>query len=371
MNSRERFLTAIQGNIPDRVPLFEFYWNPALIKSVLGQPMSPHHNADDEVKMSLAMEIDMVYTAPYGFSSFTNIQIHGTEYRDEWGTLWGTDKTSWPGGWPKTHVINSPEDWEKLPIPDPTLPKRMDQPKRTIELANGKLAVLGGVRGPFSALWMLSGITNISRWIYENPGFLHEILHEMGKWNTLIGLQLIETGVDAVIIHDDWGMNTATFLSPDHWNEFIKPYVVEQIETFANTNTPVILHSDGNINALMDEITQLPINALNPLQRSAGMNLAAIKEKYGDRICIIGNLSTTETLPDGSPDDVEREVLGCLRDAAPGGGYVLAPDHSYHSAIPVENIHRALDTCKKYGIYPIDMEKIQKRLEELDEKISA
>ena len=367
MNGRERFLTALQGNTPDRVPLFEFYWNPALIKSVLGQPTSSHHNADDEVKMSRAMGIDMVYTAPYGFTSFTNIQLHGAEYRDEWGTLWGTDKTSWPGGWPKNEVVNNPDDWKNLSIPEPALPKRMEQPRRTIELANRELAVVGGVRGPFSALWMLAGITNISMWIYEKPEFLHEMLSEMGKWNTQIGLQLIETGVDVIIIHDDWGMNLATFVSPEQWKEFIKPYIAEQVETFANTNTPVILHSDGNLNALMDEIIQLNINALNPLQRGAEMNLAAIKEKYGNRICIIGNLSATDTLPNGTPDDVEKEVLECLRDAAPGGGYILAPDHSYHRAIPVENIHRAMDTCKKYGAYPIDMEKTQKRLRELEE----
>lgn len=365
MNGRERFLTALQGDIPDRTPLFEFYWNPALIKSVLGKLTSPYHNADDEVKMSREMGIDMVYTAPYGFTSFTNIQLHGAEYQDEWGTIWGTDKSSWPGGWPKNIVINNPEDWEKLSIPNPILPKRMEQPKRTIKLAKGELAVVGGVRGPFSALWMLAGITNISSWIYENPEFLHDLMREMGEWNTQIGLQLIETGVDAIIIHDDWGMNLSTFVSPDQWIEFIKPHIAEQVETFAKTNIPVILHSDGNLNALMEEIVQLKINALNPLQRSAEMNLAAIKEKYGDRICIIGNISSTVTLPNGIPEEVEREVLECLRDAAPGGGYVFAPDHSYHRTIPFENIYRALDTCKKYGAYPIELKKIQKRIEEL------
>jgi len=69
--------------------------------------------------------------------------------------------------------------------------------------------------------------------------------------------------------------------------------------------------------------------------------------------------------PSKSPDDVERETLECLRDGGPNGGYIFAPDHSFHSAIPFENIWRALDTCKKYGAYPLDMDAIQARLNEL------
>ena len=49
MNSRERFVTALRGGVPDRVPLFEFHFGPPFIKSVLGEPSSYWHNADDEV----------------------------------------------------------------------------------------------------------------------------------------------------------------------------------------------------------------------------------------------------------------------------------------------------------------------------------
>jgi len=124
----------------------------------------------------------------------------------------------------------------------------------------------------------------------------------------------------------------------------------------------VILHSDGNLNAILDDIVQLKIAALNPLQRSAQMDLARIKARYGDRLCLIGNLSTTTTLAHGTPEEVERETLECLRDGAPGGRYIFAPDHSYHSGIPVANIWRALETAKKYGAYPLDMEAIQARI---------
>ena len=365
MTRRERFLTALGGRVPDRVPLFEYHFGPSFIKAVLGEPSNTYHNVDDEVAVARAVGLDMVWTAPLGFTGFTTVQLGGERYQDEWGAWWGSNANSWPAGWTEGDVVKSREDWKSLRMPDPDLPERMQQPRRAVELAAGELAVIGGVRGPFSAAWMLAGLVNMGMWIYDDPQLLEEILREMGRWNTRLGLHLIEAGVDAVIIHDDWGMNKSIFIRPDDWRRFVLPHIAEQVETLAATGTPVILHSDGNLNAILDDIVQLKISALNPLQRGANMNLAQVKAKYGHRLCLIGNLSTTTTLAHGNLLDVEREVLECLRDAAPGGGYILAPDHSYHSGVPVPSIRQALDTCKKYGAYPLDMRAINDRLAEL------
>jgi uroporphyrinogen decarboxylase len=364
-NRRERFLTALRGGVPDRVPLFEFHFGPPFIKAVLGEPTDYWHNADDEVAVARQVGLDMVWVAPLGFTGFTSVQLHGERYQDEWGTWWGTNANSWPAGWTEGDVVKSRADWKQLHMPDPDLPERMLQPCRAVELAAGELAVVGGIRGPFSAAWMLAGLVNMGMWIYDDPELLDEILREMGRWNTQLGLNLIRAGVDAICIHDDWGMNKSIFIKPDDWRRFVLPHIAGEVETLASTGTPVILHSDGNLNAILDEIAQLKISALNPLQRGAAMNLAGAKAKYGHRLCLIGNVGTTTTLAHGTPDDVEREVLECLRDAAPGGGYVLAPDHSYHGGIPVANIRRALETGQKYGAYPLDMEAITARLAEL------
>jgi uroporphyrinogen decarboxylase len=168
-----------------------------------------------------------------------------------------------------------------------------------------------------------------------------------------------------MIIHDDWGMNKSTFIKPDDWRRLVYPCIAEEVEALAATGAPVILHSDGNLNRILDDIVQLGVCALNPIQRGANMNLAEIKARYGDRLCLIGNLDTSGALANGTPDDVERQALECLRDAAPGGGYIMAPDHSYHGAIPHDNIWRALETCKRYGAYPLDITSIEDRLGEL------
>ncbi|MCP4165393.1 MAG: hypothetical protein GY759_05815 [Chloroflexi bacterium] len=309
--------------------------------------------------------LDMVWSAPLGFTSFANIQQHGERYQDEWGAWYGSDESSWPGAWMENFVVNNREEWRKVQFPDPRLPERVAQPKRALELVEGELAVVAGVRGPFSATWMLSGMENISRWVIKEPDLLEDVLREMGRWNTEMGLFLIESGVDAIMIHDDWGMNMGTLVKPEHWKRHFLPYIAEEVETLAATGTPIIMHSDGNLNAIMDEIIQLPISALNPIQRNSGMDLAALKQTYENRLCLIGNISASLTLAHGKPDDVELEALECIRDAGPGGASIMAPDHSYHNAIPTENVWRVFETCKAYGRYPLDMDVITTRIEEL------
>jgi uroporphyrinogen-III decarboxylase len=68
------------------------------------------------------------------------------------------------------------------------------------------------------------------------------------------------------------------------------------------------------------------------------MDLRWVKEHYGERFCIIGNIDSSRTLPFGTPEDVAVEVRDAIDVAAPGGGYVLASDHSLHDGIPIENI---------------------------------
>ena len=366
MNGRERFLTALRGGQPDRVPMFETHFCLRFIREALGSAInSPYHNVDDEAKMSRLTGLDMLWTAPVGFTSFASILQHGERYQDEWGTWYGMDESSWPGSWMENTVVNDREEWRHLKFPDPSLPIRTEQARRAVELANGELAVVGAVRGPFSGAWMVAGMVNMGRWLQKEPDLFDDVLREMARWNTQVGLQEIAAGVDAIMIHDDWGMNMGLMVNPDLWRRYVYPHIAEEVETLAATGTPIIMHSDGNLNAIMDEIVGMKISALNPVQRNSSMDAFALKQKYGNRLCLIGNISASQTLPYGTPGDVELQALELLRDVAPGGAFIMAPDHSYHGGIPSANVWQVFETCKKYGAYPLDQDVIRARIEEL------
>ncbi len=116
MNGRERFLTALQGGIPDRVPLFETHFCLRFMREVMGEAASPYHNVDDEVAVARAVGLDMVWSAPLGFTSFANIQQHGERYQDEWGTWYGSDESSWPGSWGEQTVLNDRAEWRRAHV---------------------------------------------------------------------------------------------------------------------------------------------------------------------------------------------------------------------------------------------------------------
>jgi uroporphyrinogen decarboxylase len=72
-------------------------------------------------------------------------------------------------------------------------------------------------------------------------------------------------------------------------------------------------------------------------------------------LCPIGNINNKTTMVSGTPEDVRREALECLRIAAPGGGYVLATDHSLHDDIPLANIRAYIEVAKTHGSYPLKL----------------
>ena len=115
-----------------------------------------------------------------------------------------------------------------------------------------------------------------------------------------------------------------------------------------------MMHSDGHIKPLLDLVINTGINAYHPVERAAGMDLKTIKETYGSRLCLMGNVDNKTTLVTGSVEDVIAETKECIKVAGPGGGYILASDHSIKDDMPNENIFAMFETGRKYGKYPIN-----------------
>jgi uroporphyrinogen decarboxylase len=126
------------------------------------------------------------------------------------------------------------------------------------------------------------------------------------------------------------------------------------VDFIASLRVPVLLHSCGCINAFLDDLAQTQISSIHPLQRTAKMDLRSVKEKYGRRFCLIGNIDSSRTLPFGTPAEVAAEAREAIDIAAPGGGFILASDHSLHDGIPVENIRELSRVGTEYGgcFYP-------------------
>ena len=354
MSPKERFLSAMRRLPVDRVPLFDFLFQRPLFTEMIGRTPDAY-NARDAMDLTVALGLDGVWI-PYGcFSGWRPEQLAANVYKDEWGTTSQKNESSWPIDAPVDYPLKSRDDLKGYVPPDPWAAGRMDDIQVAAamnrRLGRDAVAVLGGVGGPLTVAWMLVGYERICLCLYDDPEFLVRVAQLAAEFAVAAITRMAEAGVDGMIVSEDLGASAGGLLSPTHFRQIHKPALGRIISHAKDLGLPVLLHSCGCIWDYLDDVVELGIDALHPLQRTAGMDLARAKAQYGSRICIVGNVDSSVALPYGTPEDVEREVREAIQIAAPGYGYILACDHSLHDGIPVANILAMFDAGRKYGSY--------------------
>ncbi len=354
MTPKERFIAALNRRQVDRVPMFDFLFQKPLFRKLIGREPAGY-NARDAIELTKALGLDGVWI-PYGcFSGWSPKMLSENVYVDEWGTTFERNESSWPIDAPIAFPLASRDALKNYRMPDPLAPGRMDEINQALEI-NGRLgeqavAVLGGVGGPFTVSWMLVGYESICMSLYDDPEFLKDVAGLAVDFALPAIDRMADAGVDGMVVSEDLGSSAGGLLSPRHFRGIYKPALKNIIDRIKARGLPILFHSCGRIYDYLDDLVELGITAIHPLQRTAGMDIAKVKKEYGQRICIVGNIDSSRTLPYGSLDNVEKETRETISIAAPGNGYILASDHSLHDGIPVENIVRMFKTCREYGKY--------------------
>ena len=163
--------------------------------------------------------------------------------------------------------------------------------------------------------------------------------------------------VDVVAFYDDLGMQDRPLVSPAMYRRMIKPRHARIIATIRErTRAKVFFHSDGAVAEFIPDMIEIGIDFLNPVQVSAaGMeDTAALKRRYGKNIGFWGAACDSQrVLPSGSLEDVRRESRRRIADLAPGGGFVFAPVHNIQNDVSGEKTIALYQTAREAGRYPI------------------
>ncbi len=114
---------------------------------------------------------------------------------------------------------------------------------------------------------------------------------------------------------------------------------------------PLVFHSDGYLSALLPDLVDLGIAALNPIEPGA-MDIVEVKKNWVHQICLIGNVDV-HLLATGSPNQVAQEVRRLLREVGIDGGYIMSSGNSLASYCKAENVRAMIETLQAYGAYPI------------------
>jgi Uroporphyrinogen decarboxylase (URO-D) len=208
------------------------------------------------------------------------------------------------------------------------------------------------------------GIRDIQQW-YMSLRLRPEYLHEVFERQSEVGIANLEAvhavAGDAIsvvyVTGTDFGAQDRPFISPKLYRDLFKPFhrrVNDWIH--ANTSWKSFMHSDGAMWPLLDDVVEAGFDILNPVQTSAaGMDPAALKTTYGDRLTFWGGGIETQTvLPFGTPDEVRAMVKERMRIFGPGGGYVFNTIHNLQARVPVENIVALYEAVDEHRTYPLD-----------------
>jgi uroporphyrinogen decarboxylase len=355
MKPRERFVTALSGGTPDRVPVFDFLFSPRLQKELLGYT-TELYDPESQIKLAAKLGLDAQFIPVNGYSGFED-EPHpmGSTYVDEWNVTFV--KNGWPVMMQTDVAVKSREDWKNYRMPDPDSPIRVKMISEAVKANEPGLAIIAAFLGPFTMMyWYLMNLDTLSLMVYDDPPLIDEMNAAFVKWTLgAVRIAYEAGGIDAFCLADDWGGSRGLLMSPPHLRRFfVKPFG-DIVRGMRKYGLPVMMHNDGNIWEVLDDLVATGINGFHPVERAAGMDLAKVKQKYGTTLCPVGNINNKTTMVAGTPEDVKREALECIRIAAPGGGYVMATDHSLHDDIPLENIEAYIETAKEYGRYPLKL----------------
>ncbi len=156
--------------------------------------------------------------------------------------------------------------------------------------------------------------------------------------------------VDGFCLCADYCFNDNPFLSPAMFDTFVTPYLVRLIQGYRELGFYVIKHTDGNIMPILDALVEGEPHAIHSLDPQGGVDIAEVKRRVGDKVCLIGNVNCA-TLQTGSEADVLESARYALRHGMPGGGYVFGTSNCIYTGMALERYELMLDVWRKEGAY--------------------
>ena len=349
MQPKERVITALCQEEADAVPLFDFLYNETSLRKILREERE-RISPEMYMKAQLSLGFDLVCLfsdEPEG--SRLKWLSKGT-FINEWGIR---NKVIDGMGWYLDGSIKTREDLEDFCPPDPYAEGRSRTIGAILKNYGELIACAPAIGGPFTHAWSITGFDVFVKAMYGDPSFIHRLLGVVNRYFIELGKMVIDEGAEFIWIADDFGDVHGPMTTPRCFREFILPYFREQVNAFRKKGVWVLLHCDGNVMPIMRDLVDVGIDAFHPVERKARMDLSGIKEEYGDRITVVGNVEASSLIPHGSYEKIDEQIRECFEIAAPGGGYIFASDHSIHPGISAERAEFLFQYAGKYRFYAL------------------
>ena len=335
MGKREVIHQVLSGNRPPYVP-----WHYSFTEEATAT-LRAHYKTDDVDKVLdnhfVKLGSDIGFFEDMGDDCF----------RDVFGVVWdrSVDKDI---GIVKGEVLPEPT-LANYRFPDPVDPRFFALIPARIEKYADCYRIFSIGFSLFERAWTLRGMENLMLDIRMNPDFVHKLLGAIADYNIAQVHEALKYDIDAVYFGDDWGQQHGLIMGIELWREFIKPQLIRMYSTVRDAGKQVFIHSCGDVDELFDDLVSIGLNCFNPFQPEV-MDVYALMKQYCGRLSFHGGLSTQQTLPYGTVDEVKAETRRLI-DTGVQGGYILSPAHAVESDVPLENMLAFIETATRQPGY--------------------
>lgn len=366
MKPRDRVLRAFKkaSGMPDRVPVqfdlckqhLEYFGKK------LGIPIRYTDNLYEDVtyrisgnEIRIAMGSDVVVT---GASTRKDYEVK-LDQEGNWTNEYGmkmrqgsiyVDVVEYP-----LANVETVEQVEAFELPDPYAKGRYDDVEMLVKKYKDDYVIIGDIEVTvFSLAQQLVGMEKLLIDMAMGEEYVDVLFEKCMEFQIKVGLELIKRGVDAIWVGDDFGSQTALLFSPVLFRNILKPKYKKMIDIFKQTNPDIIpiLHCDGAVKALLNDMEEIGFEVFNPVQPGVpGHTPKEMKEEFGSKFAFWGAVDQQELLPRGSDKELEKDIVENIKYLGASGGYMIAPAHIIQADVSPDRVEKFIELCKKHGKY--------------------
>jgi uroporphyrinogen decarboxylase len=206
--------------------------------------------------------------------------------------------------------------------------------------------------GPFVMSWhRLRGMRNFLMDLVRDRPFARRLVDfAMDTQLELTKAVIDEVKPHAIRLGNDMGTNESLFFPPKTYMEIFNPWERKLCREYHDRGMFVFHHCHGNINLILNEMVAAGVDAIDPMDPDDGIDLAEVKEKYGDKITLRGGIS--KYIGTYDREGIHRHIVDRFNIGSPGGGYIVQSAGGLPHDMPKENFHYFKETMAKLRKYP-------------------
>jgi uroporphyrinogen decarboxylase len=357
MNLRERFLKTINGETPDRPPLYVSV-TPQVAEKLSAHTGLPYEEPLDSMLSTRASHMDLMAALGADAVGITvcapdnnpTQDLGDSLIKNEWGMVFkNTGQYNEFHEFPLVHAQTA-KDIEDFNFPNPFATGRWDAAQATIDKYGKTHGIIADLETTlFETAWYLTGLEKFLVDMMMEAEYINPLLDKIQFIHTEYGKKMIELGADVLWCGDDFGSQTSLMMDEDTFRRIFKPRMKQMFKEYrkVNPNIKIAWHTCGAVKPLIPDFIEIGLDILNPIQPLAtGMEPQQLKDKFGKDLIFFGGICVQDLLPNGTPEEVKTETIRRAKILGKDGGYIIAPAHNIQEDTSMENILALFDAVK-------------------------